>query len=414
MNYFYDTCSLLNDENKIFKSKQKFYISSITLKQLQEIKTSPDKNQSIKIKARHLINKLIFNSDKYDIVYYQKDWDNDLKYYPTLTINNDSKIILSALKLKEKKNDLIFITQDLCCAKIAETTGLKVQYAQEKNTNYTGYIYAQYKNDDELADLYKKIYDKQNNNFHLLINEYFFIKDENGKIIDKYKYTTNGCEQVPFVTFESKMFGKTKPKDDYQLIAMDSLKNNRITMLNGPAGAGKSYLAMTYLFDQFESGKIDKIIIFCNTVATAGAAKLGFYPGTRDQKLLDSQIGNFLSSKIGDRRYVEDLIEKEKILLLPLSDIRGFDTSGMHAGIYITEAQNMNIEMMKLCLQRIGEDCFCILDGDFDAQVDLEEYAGNNNGLRRVSQVFRNHKIFGEVTLPIIYRSQIAKIAQEM
>jgi len=78
------------------------------------------------------------------------------------------------------------------------------------------------------------------------------------------------------------MFGKTKPKDDYQLIAMDSLKNNRITMLNGPAGAGKSYLAMTYLFDQFESGKIDKIIIFCNTVATAGAAKLGFYPGTRD------------------------------------------------------------------------------------------------------------------------------------
>jgi len=47
-----------------------------------------------------------------------------------------------------------------------------------------------------------------------------------------------------------------------------------------------------------------------------------------------------------------------------LSDIRGYDTSGMRAGIYVSEAQNMDIYLMKLVLQRIGSDSICIIDGD--------------------------------------------------
>ena len=95
-----------------------------------------------------------------------------------------------------------------------------------------------------------------------------------------------------------------------------------------------------------------------------------------------------------------------------MSDLRGFDTSGMKAGVYITEAQNMNVDLIKLALQRIGEDSFIILDGDSNTQVDLGIYAGINNGLRRVSKVFRGKDIYGEITLKNIYRSKIANIAQ--
>jgi len=130
-------------------------------------------------------------------------------------------------------------------------------------------------------------------------------------------------------------------------------------------------------------------------VATAGSAKLGYYPGDRTEKLLDSSIGNFLISKLGAREAVERLIEEEQLLLLPMSDIRGFDTTGMKAGIYITEAQNLTIDLMKLALQRIGEDSICILDGDNEAQVDLGLYAGSNNGLKRVSEVFRGQPFYG-------------------
>lgn len=135
-------------------------------------------------------------------------------------------------------------------------------------------------------------------------------------------------------------------------------------MVRGPAGSGKTLLSLGCLFDKLEHHKIDKIIVFCNTVATKGSARLGFYPGTRDEKLLDSQIGNLLSSKLGGTIELERLIQDERLVLLPLSDIRGYDTTGMRAGIYISEAQNMDINLMKLALQRIGEDSICIIDGD--------------------------------------------------
>ena len=85
-------------------------------------------------------------------------------------------------------------------------------------------------------------------------------------------------------------------------------------------------------------------------MATVNSAKLGYYPGSRDEKLLDSQIGNLLASKLGGREAVEIMMKEEKLILLPLSDIRGYDTSGMRAGVYISEAQNLDRTLMKLAL----------------------------------------------------------------
>lgn len=414
---FYDTCSLLFYGKEIFnESNNQIYISNITLKELESIKTSYSKDSEIKFRARKIINLLSDYEDKYHIINYKNSWNQELLTYDILSDNYDSKIILTALKLKQSINqDILFITQDLCCKKIAQNLGLKVEYLKEQNDQYKGYQIINFKNDEELASLYEKIYSTQNL-FDLNENQYLLLRDKPAnQIIDKYKIVNNKLERLPdFIAFESKMFGKVKPKDEYQFIAMDSLLNNKITMLRGAAGTGKSYLALSYLFYLLERNKIEKIIIFCNTVATLGSAKLGYYPGSKDEKLLDSQIGNFLISKLGDKEAVIELIEKGILILLPMSDIRGFDSTGMQAGIYITEAQNMDIELMRLALQRVGEDSICILDGDSDAQVDLSMYAGSNNGMRRVSEIFRNEKIYGEVTLPNIYRSQIARIAQRM
>lgn len=111
---------------------------------------------------------------------------------------------------------------------------------------------------------------------------------------------------------------------------------------------------------------------------------------------------------------VEDLINQGKLVLLPCSDIRGYDTTGMRAGIYISEAQNLDISLMKLALQRIGDDSVCIIDGDANTQVDDIHFAGANNGMRRASKIFRGHDVYGEVKLQLIHRSAIARIAQDM
>lgn len=414
MTLFYDTNALLHTYD--IKSNNHFIICNLTLRELESIKQNPKKDAQIKYKARHLINWLMQHKDIYNVEKYNYTWDKDLQIYPTLSNNTDSRIIICALKLKQRFPDLKFITFDSNCACVAEDLNLNVEYPLIKDELYVGYKEIICQNDDKLVEFYSSFNDKQSNIYNLLTNEYVIIKDKDNNILSSHKFlgTGKGYTDILDVPFNSKMFGKIKAKDIYQQMAMDSLQHNSISVVRGPAGTGKSLLSLGYLFDRLEKGKIDRIIIFCNTVATQGSAKLGYYPGSRDQKLLDSQIGNFLASKLGDKIAIQRLIDEEQLILLPMSDIRGFDTTGMKAGVYITQAQNMSIELMKLALQRIGQDSIIILDGDSNAQVDLGAYAGINNGLRRVSKVFRGQDIYGQITLKNIYRSKIANIADRM
>lgn len=408
MTYFYDTCALLNKQSAVLNSY--FYISNVTLKELENIKTSSIKDELSKYNARKVIKLLDENEDKYSIIDYDQKWDIELSRYTVLTDNNDSKIILCALNAKVP--DLVFCTDDLCCKRLAKSLGLQVEYLKDKTDDYKGYREL-ILNEDEMANFYQYRSD-QSKIYKLLENEYVIIKDTDGNIVDKLKSVNGELVEVGFPKFESKLLGTIKPKDAYQMIAMDSLKSNKITMLSGPAGTGKSFLAWAYMMQALDRGIIDKIIFVCNPIATRGAAKLGFYPGDKDTKLLDCQVGNFLVSKVGDRDYAESMIDQGKVILMPLADIRGYDTSGMNACIYMTESQNTDIDLMKLILQRCGDDCRVIIEGDYCTQVDASLYTGTNNGMRRASEVFRGHSCYGQVNLNTIWRSEIAEIAEQM
>ena len=410
---FYDTCSLLNLQADAFKNS--FYLSSITLNELENIKTSGSKDEETKWRARQVLHLLKENEGVFSVVRFKESDATYLSKYD-LPHTNDSKIILTALNILSDQDD-VFITDDLACYYVAKSVGLNAQILQDIILDdYQGFKKVVL-SEQKMLEFYGDAFSANRNIYNLLENEYLIIEEkETGKIIDKYKWINHSYEAVPYIKVQSKMFGKVAPLsgDIYQMCALDSLKHNKVTMLKGPAGSGKSLLAFGHMFSLLDQGEISKIIIFCNTVATKGSAKLGFYPGSRTEKLLDSQIGNFLVSKLGDRVAVERLIDDGELILLPMSDIRGFDTSGMNAAIYITEAQNLDIELMRLALQRIGEDSICILDGDYNHQVDMSIYSGSNNGMRRVSQVFRGKKFYGEVELQNIHRSEIAKVAEEM
>ena len=415
MTKFYDTCALLDLQDKAFESNEKFLISNITLVELEQIKTSATKDEDTKYKARKLTHLLAEHNDKYNTIIYNVDiYDLHIKE-KGLIVNNDSRIIATVYDLTLQGKEVIFLTSDLNCYEIAYSLNLDALFVPKCGSDkYTGYKTIEV-NDEELAKFYEQTLPIKENKYDLYINQYLLLK-YNNKITDMYKWDGNQYQSIPFRKFESKMFGKIMPKgnDSYQQIAMDSLETNQITMLRGKAGTGKSLLSFGFMFSLLEQGKIDKIIVFCNTVATKGSAKLGYYPGSRTEKLLDSQIGNLLISKLGDRIAVERLIDDGQLILLPMSDIRGYDTTGMNAAIYISEAQNLDKELMKLALSRIGEDSICIIDGDSDTQVDLGIYAGANNGMRRVSKIFRGASFYGEVTLKNVYRSRIADLAQKI
>lgn len=409
---FYDTSSLLLKVSSLFEENIPFAISSITLDELENIKTSSNKDQEVKYAARKLLHMLDENIEKVNIVIYKESMlapilDADL------SVTNDTKILACAIDYA-KGQEVCFFTNDLALKTIARIFFPNVASVNEEDEDdYTGFLEVSLDN-DEMSDFYSNF---SENRFNLLHGQYLIVREkDSGEIVDRLCWDGDRYRHLDYQSFGSKWFGDVKPMkgDVYQSFAADSLANNQITMLKGPAGSGKTYLALGFLLNRLDKGKLDKIIVFCNTVATKNSAKLGFYPGTRDEKLLDSQIGNLLSSKFGGKIEVERMIQEEKLVLLPMSDIRGYDTTGMRAGIYISEAQNLDISLMKLALQRIGEDSICIIDGDCKTQVDSIEFAGANNGMRRASRVFRGADIYGEVTLKNIHRSKIAAIAENM
>lgn len=408
---FYDTSSLLKMVDVLFDEEENFAISSITFEELENIKTSANKDADIKYAARKLLHLLDNRVEDYFVEIYKDKYIKPI-IKKGLSITNDTKILSCAIELN-KKYDIQFITNDLALKHIASLFFDQVDSIQEEIDNYCGFLEKDLNDDQSLAFFYEH---PNYNLFDLMPNEYVLIKDETGEVVDKFCWTGETHRPLKFSTFSSKWIGNIKPikGDVYQQLAVDSLMNNKITMIKGPAGSGKTLLSLGYLFDQLDHGKIDKIIVFCNTVATKDSAKLGYYPGSKDEKLLDSQIGNLLSSKIGGRIEVERLMREEQLVLLPMSDIRGFDTTGIRAGVYITEAQNLSVNLMKLALQRIGDESICIIDGDCKTQVDDVQYAGSNNGMRRVSKIFRGTEIYGEVELQNIHRSEIGRLAELM
>ena len=411
---FLDTNAILDLQDKMFEDN--FCISSISLQEMENIKTSGRKDDETKYKARKALHLLDENNDKYEVVIYTTAMENYI-VEKQLEVTPDTKIIASCAfsrGLLQQDTDFVFVTNDIACKMIASKIfDLTVKGINDEPVDdYSGFI-EKTLSESEMAYFYEHL---QENIYGLLENEYLILKDSNNHVVDTLVWREGMYQNIKFPNIKSDYFGAVKPLngDIYQQMALNSFSNNQITMIKGSAGTGKSYLAIGYMMWLLEKHKIDKIVIFANPTPTMNSAKIGFLPGTQLDKLVDSSIGNMLAGKLGDKFMIEQLVSRNKLSILPMCDIRGFDTSGLNCAVYITEAQNLDISLMKLALQRIGEDSICIVDGDYNAQVDLNQYAGNNNGMRRMSEIFRGQDFYGEVELQNIYRSRISQVAELM
>lgn len=320
---------------------------------------------------------------------------------------NDDKIIDIAAT-----NGFTLVTGDYLMQLKAKAVGVDVVDVDEVSdeNNYPGYEEVSL-TDEELANFYENLCV---NHFNLNVNQYLVIRDLAGEVVQGFRWDGYTHDGVKNKTIKSNIFGNISPLDVYQQFVIDSLYHNQMTMVKGKAGSGKSLLALAYSMSMIEKGKYDKLVLFVNPLNARNSARLGFYKGTVEEKLLQTAVGSMLSSKFGDKLLVQSLMSQNKLVLLPFADIRGYDTTGMRAIVHIIESQNLSVDLMKLALQRVGEDGKLIIDGDYNAQVDSTYYEGMNNGMRRVSEVFRGEEIYGEVELPNIYRSRIAQIAEKM
>lgn len=188
-----------------------------------------------------------------------------------LYLNNDAKILACALSYNY---EVIFVTNDICLKHLARMYFTNVESIIPKEDSYTGYKEI-ILNNEELNDFYSY----GDNTFGVLENEYLAIKNDKDKIVDLRVWRKGGWQYLNAEPIKSRQLGQFSPYDIYQKMAIDSMRNNQLTVLRGPAGSAKSMSALTYLFSLLETYQIDKIFIFCNPVATKDSAKLGLIMG---------------------------------------------------------------------------------------------------------------------------------------
>ena len=174
---------------------------------------------------------------------------------------------------------------------------------------------------------------------------------------------------------------KIYPKTLKQKKFASAVENNLLTFAIGPAGTGKTYLAVAMAANAVKKGLVDRIIL--TRPAIEAGEKLGFLPGDLQMKVdpylkpLYDALGEMFGAD-----YTK-LIERGTVEIAPLAYMRGRTLS--HAFIILDEAQNTTPEQMKMFLTRFGEGSRAIVTGDI-TQIDLR---GEQSGLIEAEQVLK-------------------------
>lgn len=161
---------------------------------------------------------------------------------------------------------------------------------------------------------------------------------------------------------------------------VDAIKKDTVVFGIGPAGTGKTYLAVCMAVAAFKSKQVDKIIL--TRPAVEAGEKLGFLPGDLQTKVDPylRPLYDALQELLGLETYAK-LMEKGAIEVAPLAYMRGRTLS--NAFIILDEAQNATKEQMKMFLTRMGEGSKTVVTGDV-TQIDLD---GKQSGLVQAADI---------------------------
>ncbi len=194
----------------------------------------------------------------------------------------------------------------------------------------------------------------------------------------------------------SQLFTPVKPKTEGQALLLRAIETSNITICDGPAGTGKTFIAfasaLSYLV---KDPTIKKIVIVRPTYTSGQEPSIGYLPGNLDEKM-----GPFMAPILKDSaplliRHpdVESIIAKLDIEVVPLQFMRG--RTFHNSFIILDEAQNCNMDDFRMFLTRIGQYSRVVIEGD-SSQADRSDSALRHvmnelTGLRFLSSVYLNN-----------------------
>ena len=174
---------------------------------------------------------------------------------------------------------------------------------------------------------------------------------------------------------------------------VDAIKKNTVVFGVGPAGTGKTYLAVAMAVSAFKNKEVEKIIL--TRPAVEAGEKLGFLPGDLQSKVDPylRPLYDALFDFLGQEQFSRNL-EKGVIEVAPIAYMRGRTLND--AFIILDEGQNATLETLKMVLTRFGEGSHLVLTGDI-TQIDLS--GGQKSGLKQCAQMLRGIDDIGVIQL---------------
>ena len=166
---------------------------------------------------------------------------------------------------------------------------------------------------------------------------------------------------------------------------IETIENSTITFGIGPAGTGKTFLAVASAVKMYTDGKIKKIVL--TRPAVEAGERLGYLPGDLSQKIDPYLVPLFDSLEyFFGNETLQYLIEKRNIEIVPLAYMRGRTLN--NACIILDEAQNATVSQIKMFLTRLGEDSKMIITGD-ETQIDLtnKDFSGLKKTRKSLSNI---------------------------
>jgi PhoH-like ATPase len=261
--------------------------------------------------------------------------------------------------------------------------------------------------DEDIAAFYEGRY-----KIDMALNQYLFIKNNNGEIIEKRKWDGKELAPLKYKQIDSWRFNKIKPINDEQQALFDLLQDENITVkqVTGVAGSGKNYCAFTYALDAVDrwyngKGSYKKIVMIRNNFEVKDSNPLGSLPAGINEKLLPFAMPAV--DLLGSSTELFRLIDDGKIELLHLGFARGrsFDNTI----VIVDEAENLTSEHACLLVSRIGKESVIMFLGD-TTQIDKVVFE-KNSGLERLNSRLFGHKLYGSIHLVKTERSETAALA---
>ncbi|MBI3419949.1 MAG: PhoH family protein [Proteobacteria bacterium] len=177
---------------------------------------------------------------------------------------------------------------------------------------------------------------------------------------------------------------KIKPQNNNQALLMEAIASNNLTMAVGPAGTGKTYIAISAAVEALEAGRVDRIVL--SRPAIEAGESIGFLPGDLQEKMAPylRPLYDALNDRIGSKRLRQHLMDGA-IEIAPIGYMRGRTLN--HAFVVIDEAQNCTYGQIKMLLTRLGWHSTMVVTGDPDQSDLLQGMSGFSEIAQRLEGV---------------------------